>query len=694
MKTLDKRMSVSTRANNAWYALRRTVVPWRFEEVAQELLQTLPEMRVDELILKIDTEEFTHGQPDSQWVDAYLEKLAGFTPKLTAMGIEFSINPWITVGHNDRARDGSKSIPGLHTMVGHDGTQCTCCACHLCEQWRAHVRDIWSRYARLKPRVIWVEDDIRTWNHLPVKFSCFCERHLARFSQLVGKPVGREELVAAITAPGRPHPWRKLFLDMQRDVQLEVAQLLTKAVQEVSPETTMGLMSSGPHAHCIEGRDWGQLANVMSGKRNRLFSRPPLGSYYETSLRALYYTADSIAITRHMLPAGTIELTEVENTPFTQYSKSVSMTFLQMAISYALGCRGATLNIFDHVGSPMSIDPDMVTMLGSDKDYFNALASACQGEGRQRGVQILFSPRYGYHKQLVEGDGCQGIMSKGQCLSLALLAQGISTTYTDERVRASVGQTLRCFDDDQIMKLLADGLFIDAGAARVLVERGFGQYIGIESIDAPVCIDTIEPLSVEEFHNTDFGGEKCKMLTLTPRPGDRPDYSRAKLSADVVHISHMMDIDLVRKYECMFAYENSLGGRVVVHLLDWPSIVSIAFNHMYRRQQMQNVMRWLNRSPLPAAATQNILPLVIRRDIGQKTILSAFNLILDEYHEMVLEVGDERELASVELLDDKGNWIKPRDISVTRNGREHKIHRRSPLTYNRPMVLRLSWRKA
>src|SRR5690554_6514488 len=222
MKTLDKRMSVSTRANNAWYALRRTVVPWRFEEVAQELLQTLPEMRVDELILKIDTEEFTHGQPDSQWVDAYLEKLAGFTPKLTAMGIEFSINPWITVGHNDRARDGSKSIPGLHTMVGHDGTQCTCCACHLCEQWRAHVRDIWSRYARLKPRVIWVEDDIRTWNHSPVQFSCFCERHLARFSQLVGKPVGREELVAAITAPGRPHPWRKLFLDMQRDVQLEV----------------------------------------------------------------------------------------------------------------------------------------------------------------------------------------------------------------------------------------------------------------------------------------------------------------------------------------------------------------------------------------------------------------------------------------------------------------------------------------
>jgi len=114
---------------HAWYALRRTLPPWRFEENLRELKKVLPRYQVDELIIKVDTEEFSHGQPRLPWVRQYQKNLFTVKRALDKLGIVYSLNPWITVGHNDRGRDDRKRLPGLETMVGHNGTTCTCCAC-------------------------------------------------------------------------------------------------------------------------------------------------------------------------------------------------------------------------------------------------------------------------------------------------------------------------------------------------------------------------------------------------------------------------------------------------------------------------------------------------------------------------------------------------------------------------------------
>ena len=60
---------------SAWYALRRTLPPWSFAENLQELVEFLPRYGVDELIVKVDTEEFTHGQPPLAWVKRYQANL-------------------------------------------------------------------------------------------------------------------------------------------------------------------------------------------------------------------------------------------------------------------------------------------------------------------------------------------------------------------------------------------------------------------------------------------------------------------------------------------------------------------------------------------------------------------------------------------------------------------------------------------
>lgn len=304
----------------AWYALRRTLPPWRFDELLTELAELAPQFKIDEVIIKIDTEDFSHGHPDVAWAEAYQVQLMQVKQTLDKLGIVYSLNPWITVGHCDRGRDDREKMPELGIIVGHDGSETKHCACPLSTVWRERVTKLWTIYAETKQHIMWIEDDIRTFNHEPVRFGCFCDRHMELFSQRVGEKVDRETLVEAMLRPGDPHPWRAEYMAMQREIMIETAGWLGKLVHRTSPDTCMGLMSSGPRQHCLEGRDWIRFGEALADGKP-LYSRLPMGGYNEVSMRDNYYSHDSIKLTRHVMPKGAIEQTEVENIPYTRYSK-------------------------------------------------------------------------------------------------------------------------------------------------------------------------------------------------------------------------------------------------------------------------------------------------------------------------------------------------------------------------------------
>ena len=204
--------------------------------------------------------------------------------------------------------------------------------------------------------MIWVEDDIRTFNHDPVRFGCFCPLHLRAFSKRIGRPVTRGQLVKAILKPGRPHPWRAAWLDLLAEGMIDTVGHLARTVHNVDPDICLGLMSSGHQVHGVEGRRWKPFTTVLADGRP-LYSRAPMSNYMVGTLRGLYYSHDSIQGTRHVMPADTIEQTEVENYLYSHYGNSAVFTFLEMAVSFAYGSHGVTLNLFDHCGSPMKDEP-------------------------------------------------------------------------------------------------------------------------------------------------------------------------------------------------------------------------------------------------------------------------------------------------------------------------------------------------
>ncbi len=675
------------------YALRRTLPSWRFDETLDELLGFCQRTHTDEIIVKVDTEEFSHGIPTIQWLEDYLPYLHRTRDALNAIGVTYSLNPWTTQNHCDRGKDLREIYPDMHWMVGHDGTQCHACACPLSNAWREHTTKLWQLYSSTKPQVMWVEDDIRTFNHEPITFGCFCDSHLQAMSEIAGRQLTREDLVSAILAPGKPDPLRTMWLDFQRQTMLDVARVLSRAVLDTDREIFIGLMSSGPNNHCMEGRYWHDFAKALDPDKP-IYSRPPLGNYNENSLRGLYYSSDMIKLTRHVLPAGTIEQSEVENWPFTGYSKSATFSFLQLALSAALGSEGATMNFYDHIGTPLAVEPNLEAMLAGKRAFIDAIIETHQPRQALRGVRLLHHERASYTKQLKAG-GDHGAMG---CTDYAwqniLNSLGIATTFDESNVVALNATLIDCFSDEEISEILSSGVLIDLHAAETLIARGFGEQIGIVEVQKTGGLNRNTQVSVEEMTDPDFGGAPLRFSTMSLPSLSTGETRVAWLTRakGTRVISRILDKDNKVIADFTTLYENSLGGRVAVVPMDISeSSYAQAYLNSYRRQQLTAVLNWLSRDTLPLSVSgDGVYPLVYRMDFADHTVAGVFNLSLDDWQEvkLTLATGD-RKITKAELLAADGTW---QDAPGTLTQSDSKLELTMPitLTCKCPAIVRFS----
>jgi hypothetical protein len=651
----------SVQSSRAWYALRRPLPPWRFEELLAEMLKHLPSYRVDEVIVMLDVEDFFHNHPTPEIAREWTKNLVRARELLASAGIAYSLNPWITRGHEDRGRRAADALPGIQTVVHADGTQATCVACNLSPVWRDNLRRVWSLYAGTKPHVLWLDDDIRDFG----AHECFCPLHLEKISRRVGKEVTRAELTAAILKPGEPHPWRAEWLALRAEASLEVLRLVANAAHAASPQTVMGLMSSGPRNHCREGRDWQRVAEVLGATKERpIFSRPTMGNYWEWGPpRGLYFSQDSIKLTRHSLPPGTVDCTELENVPFSRYSKSVAFTFAQLAVSFAFGARAATLDIFDFIGTPMQAEPHYGKMLGDRKNFLNALAETARRPGVLRGVRLLFKENSALSRRLTLGEKNDAALAgEGYPALEAFEAAGIPTTYDESEVTFLCGQQPHLLDDDEIRRLLKHGLFLDATAAEVLCQRGFAAEIGLEKIKPPEMLEQLGAYSVEDFSHPDFGGTpRSFMSAQMPRANYSAKFSVLQPATRAVVLGHLHDADAIPVYPAMIAFENPLGGRVIIHAWDYASAIDgfgVSFHNPVRCRQIQATVRWLFRSRVPLAARgDGVWPLALRKDCGNETLVGLMNLSLDAWPCAEIEMSAPAAPAAIRLLDADGKWI-------------------------------------
>ena len=317
-----------------------------------------------------------------------------FCERFRSLGLDVHMCISSTVGH----KDDWTAKNDFPKMVGSDGVAAQRLPCPRSLGFVAHVRDLFSRYAALKPSVIWFDDDFRMAHHPPVDFACFCDDCLKRFSDETGLAFSRKGLVGAIcrdeSVDGKRV--RRVWRDYSARALTELVAVAAEAVRAVDGDISLGFMVCNPGGHGYAPPDfpsWIKMAKRCGGK---VYFRHGSGAYTDF----MPYSHDGIirknvSIARLCAATegpGVVNLTEEVTSPYNRRSKSMKLTFLEVALNIGLaGADGVTYDaIKPNIDEQLRDDAIVAEMHRRDPvlQRFHALI---RGK-RQIGIYPFFSP--------------------------------------------------------------------------------------------------------------------------------------------------------------------------------------------------------------------------------------------------------------------------------------------------------------
>lgn len=514
----------------------------------------------------------------------------------------------------------------------------------------------------VRPSAIWVEDDWRLHNHDRAALGwggCFCPHHLARFSRIVGREVGREELLAALLQPGPPHPWRQIWRGLCRET-LEVPLVrLAHQLHQEDPALRLGLMTSAPDQHSLEGRDWSRLSALLEEK-GALLIRPHLPPYTQENP---FFAPPSV--TRQTLAClhGPVEsYPELENSPRCgPYSKSRRYTRWQMVQAALYGSRGITINHFDMMGNGLALDPGFGDGLQEAKPLLDALGDLNLSESHSEGISVLFDPEIARHFQFSPGEHSLSALAPHSVFwSQVFYTMGLTHRFCTDPAQAGdlvavSGQSLWGLTDSQIHDLLSRAVLLDATSVAILIEKGFGEAIGLQdgtwqtlaqSAYAYERLTEPDP-SVYGLAYPRLTAQRCanRLLAMEPCEGARV-------------LSTIHDARHTPLWPGALEWTNSAGGRVVTlcYPLGPGAQFTMGFYNRFRRLFLQRLaFRLAPTVPLAAADDHPMHAYRLKTDTG--TLLAASHISDDPAGETVWVVP-RRDLAACRWrhLAPDGRW--------------------------------------
>lgn len=676
--TVNNNLS-ATESQDFRYVLRYFIDPdFHAAERIPELVDFCKKGKIEEVMLFDNPEELFIAYPDTAHIDAWFAHAKNVRKALTENGISMSVNPWITLGHASRGRRFGEDQKHWVRMVGDQGQTAYVTPCPLDKHWQNHLADYYARIAKeLDPVAIYLEDDFRLHNHEGMGFGgCFCELHLKRFSETVGQPVTQKELYEAILAPGKPHPWRNIWITLFRNSILEPAKVIQTRVHAANPRVSLGQMTSMPDVHSAEGRDWLKHAKTLCPKGDFPF-RPHMPPYTEGSARSALpivtrHTLANLDLPRRIYP-------ELENSPRCgRYSKSAVYSGWECIQSAAIGAHGITINHFDMMGNGTSLDPAFYEIFAQLKPRLNAVQTLNVDDRNAEGVDILFSPEVATYMESKGNSSYNGLVANSTRWAGVFMNMGITCRFVKtpdaSRLTAVSDQTLRAYSDSQIKTLLSNKLLLDITSLNILLERGFGEYTGVESV---TNLKVESPYLCEKFGsimNASWLGGTLPRMNILPGqhtvkaatvPGE------VTLGNPVVR-STIIDAEGKVIAPGLIIFQNKLGGSVMIPI----GIGSGSYYSPERKRMMFNLIQQLCPDMKIAAAmhwaygyAQNALDAPIhiyRTAVKGGTLISLLNPSSDILYDVPF-IAPDLEANGAQLINDSGEFM-PAGLVDEKNG--------------------------
>ncbi len=464
------------------YSLRFSLVPSvDFEERVSALLDFCKKAKIDEVMFFIAPKELGCGHITIEEAKPWVDTIKKAKKILKEYGITTTLNPWITLGHYDLGVKFKKG-QNFRAMVGHDGAVAEVAPCPLCDNWRKYYVDLMNFYVEhLQPDVLWIEDDMRMANHVPVEHGCFCDEHMKIFNERLGADYDKNTLIEKI---GTDKAVRKVYLDVMRETVHDTVDYI---VRNVKNQKTFGLMTGGT---CIcEGRRLPELFKSLAIYGVKPLNRCCLNSYRQRGLQEYAWLFNKSSMAVKAFTGNTADcVSEIENVPHSMYSKSANFFKYQMLTSASMLFTGATFSMFEFCGNGANNYERYADMLAEIKPYLSVINDLNLSYDNAVGVRVLID----YNSPYTVENGGKGLCSVGindNWIYAYLTQLGIACAYTmDYNIKGKIigvsGQVLRNYDNEIIIDLFKNNFVIlTAENVCVLKDRNLSYLIDMNGCE-------------------------------------------------------------------------------------------------------------------------------------------------------------------------------------------------------------------
>ncbi len=355
-----------------------------------------------------------------------------------------------------------------------DGVETSNSYCPLDKGFLEHFSGVMKTLAKEHPKAIMLDDDFRLV--LRQGRGCACPLHMAEFNRRTGLNMTRQELWEHISESDPKDSITCAFYELQRDSMKWAAEAFRKAIDEVDP-TIQGINCTS--GHICEAVDY--TSKAFAGNGNPTIVRLPNGCYAPYSVREFSGGMINAAICSRKLKKRGVDilLAETDTIPFNRYAKSARYLHAHYTSSILEGLKGAK----HWLTRTSAFEPESGVayrdILAKHKGMYEKLSDIADGIS-WLGLSATF-----VEQEYVSPTGSLWRYNAHDIIQKNLERMGLPFYLSEESERANFieGDVAKVLDDDGVEKLFENSVFVDGPAAKILCERGFGKYLGVEVSD-------------------------------------------------------------------------------------------------------------------------------------------------------------------------------------------------------------------
>ena len=573
------------------------------------------------------------GNPAVNKAALLCKKYDTFKKELDRRGLNAGILVQATIGHGYSV--GVR--PPFQNVIAVNGTP-SFTICPFDEGFRDYVREAFAEIAKRKPSSIMVDDDFRLFARS--NRACACPLHLKRIGEKFGRKISREELETLMNGRGKESERLvKIYYETNIESLVGCAKAMREGIDSVDPKMSASFCNCGDNC---EGAT--EIAQILAGEGNEVVVRINNGNYTPLGARGI---ADPISRAATQISAmkgkADVFLAETDTCPQNRYSTgahSLHTHFTASILEGAGGCKHWITRLASY--EPKSGEAYR-KILAKYAGYYNTLSDIVPTLKWQGARIPLTQKAWEPSAPLCDYKHPSGMNSFASCVLERL---GLPFYYSAEEGGAVFldGERDGLFSDAEIEKMLSGNVFLASDTAKRLIERGFGEYLGVSVEEIP---SDDKRASVEIIlENGNPCAKQMGLSRLVPLSEDTEACSWVVQTPNGAHAEPKIPL-----FPGVTSYKNSLGGRVAV-FSGTPKanfVYTEAFSFLCESRKLQLIRLMSECGDLPVYYPGDQEVYIKAAEMSDGGLFVAFfNISLDPIDN--IELVCEREVSSVQLL--------------------------------------------